>query len=83
MFLLTTAVSKPALGPTQPPIQCVTGSLSQRVKGPRSEADLSPPSSAKIKTAWSCTSTPPIRLHGAVFGKEKAQGQRYLYLSTS
>jgi hypothetical protein len=30
------------------------------------EADHSPPSSAKVKNAWSYTSAPPIRLHGAV-----------------
>jgi hypothetical protein len=28
------------------------------------EADHSPPSRAKVKNAWSCTSTPPIQLHG-------------------
>jgi hypothetical protein len=28
------------------------------------EADHSPPSSAESKNGWSCTSTPPIRLHG-------------------
>jgi hypothetical protein len=36
------------------------------VEWPGHEADHSPPSSAKVKNAWSYTSTPPIRLHGVV-----------------
>jgi hypothetical protein len=32
----------------------------------KGEADISPPSSAEIKNAWSYTSTPPIRLNGVV-----------------
>jgi hypothetical protein len=31
-----------------------------------SEADHSPPSSAKVKNPWSYTSTSPIHLHGLV-----------------
>jgi hypothetical protein len=38
-----------ALVSTQPPIQRVTGLLSQRVKQPGLEADLSPPCSAEVK----------------------------------
>jgi hypothetical protein len=41
--------------------------LSLEVKRPRREADYSPPSSAKVKNAWSYTSTPPIRLDGVLF----------------
>jgi hypothetical protein len=48
----------------QPPIQWVPGALSLGVKGPRREADHSPPSSAEVKKAWSYASTPPIRLQG-------------------
>jgi hypothetical protein len=40
--------------------------LSLGVKRPGHEADHSPQSSAKVKNAWSYTSTPPIRLHGVV-----------------
>jgi hypothetical protein len=65
IFLFTTA-SRPALGPTQPPIQWVLGSLSLRVKRPGREANHSPPSSAEVKNAWSYTSTSPISLHGVV-----------------
>jgi hypothetical protein len=35
-------------------------------KGPRREANHSPPSSAEVKNAWSYTSTPPTRLYGVV-----------------
>jgi hypothetical protein len=53
-------------GPTQPPIQLVTGALSLGVKRPAREADHLPPSSAEVKNAWNYTSTPPILLHGMV-----------------
>jgi hypothetical protein len=56
IFLFTTA-SRPALGPTQPPIQWVPGALSLGVKRSGREADHSPPSSAEVKNAWSYTST--------------------------
>jgi hypothetical protein len=65
IFLSTTA-SRTALEPTQPPIQWVPGALSLGVKRPEREADNSPPSSAEVKSTWSYTSTPPIRLHGVV-----------------
>jgi len=48
IFLLTT-VSRTALGPTQPPIQWETGSLSLRVKRPGRGVDHSLPSSAEVK----------------------------------
>jgi hypothetical protein len=64
IFLFTT-VSRMALGLTQP-IQWVPGALSLGVKRPEREADHSPPSSAKVRNAWSYTSTPPLRLHGVV-----------------
>jgi hypothetical protein len=35
--------SRPVFGPTQPPIQWVTGALSPGVKRPGSETDHSPP----------------------------------------
>jgi hypothetical protein len=57
IFLFTTA-SRTALGPTQPPIQWVSGALSLGVKRSGHEADHSPPSSAEVKNSWSYTSTP-------------------------
>jgi hypothetical protein len=57
IFLFTTA-SRPALGPTPPPIQWVPGALSQRVKRPGREADHSPPYSAEVKNEWIYISTP-------------------------
>jgi hypothetical protein len=47
-FSLTTA-SIPALGPYQPPIQWVPGTLSLGVRRPGRKADHSPPSSAEVK----------------------------------
>jgi len=57
IFFLATG-SRPALGPTQPPIQLVPGALSVAVKRPGRETDRSPPSSAEVMNAWSYTSTP-------------------------
>jgi len=65
MFIFAT-VSRTDLGPTQP-IQWVLGAVTPGVKRPEREANTSPPSSAKIKDAWSYTFTPPIRLHGVMF----------------
>jgi len=65
IFLFTTAF-RPALGPTQPPIQWVPEALSLGAKQSEREADHSPPSIVEVNIAWSYTSTPPIRLHGVV-----------------
>jgi hypothetical protein len=64
-FSLKTTASRPALGPTQPPIQWVPGAVSLGVKRPGRVADHSPQSSAEVNE-WSYTPTPPIRLHGMV-----------------
>jgi hypothetical protein len=50
--------SRPALGPTQSPIQWVPGALSPGVKRPGREADRSPPANAEVKKMWIYTSTP-------------------------
>jgi hypothetical protein len=65
IFLFTTA-SRPALGPTQPPIQWVPGALFLGVKRPGREADHSPPYSAEIKERVELYLNSPIRLHGVV-----------------
>jgi hypothetical protein len=56
IFLFATA-SRPALGPTQLPIQWVALVLSSGVKQLGCEADHFPPSSARVNE-WSYTSTP-------------------------
>jgi hypothetical protein len=44
------SVSRPALGPSQPPVQWVPGVLSPGVKArPGRDADHSPPSSAEVQ----------------------------------
>jgi hypothetical protein len=48
IFLFTTA-SRMDLGPTQPPIQGVPGTLSLGIKRPGREADHSTPSSVEVK----------------------------------
>jgi hypothetical protein len=55
---------RPALRPTQLPVQWVPG-----VKRPWREVNLSSPSSAEVKNEWSCASVSRIRLHGV--GREK------------
>jgi hypothetical protein len=47
------------LGPTQPPIQWVPGTLFLGVKRPGHEADHSPPTTAEVKKIRIYTSTPP------------------------
>jgi len=51
------------VGPTQLPTQWVPGYLFLGIKQLGHEADHSPPSSVKVKNAWSFTSTPPICLN--------------------
>jgi hypothetical protein len=48
-ILLFTTASRPALGPTQLPIQWVPGVLSLGIKRPGREAEHSPPSIAGVK----------------------------------
>jgi hypothetical protein len=43
------SVSRPALGPTQPPVQWVSGVLSRDKARPERDADHSSPSSAEVK----------------------------------
>jgi hypothetical protein len=65
IFLFTTA-SRTALGPTQPPIQWVTGAVSLGVKQPGRKAFHSLPSSAKVKECVELYLQTPIRLHVVV-----------------
>jgi hypothetical protein len=51
--------SRPALGPTQRPIQWVPGAPSLGVKRLGRNADHSPPASSEVKKMWIYTSIPP------------------------
>jgi len=59
MFLYFEA-SKPALGPTRPPIQWTPKAISPGVKRPMCEVHYSPPYLAKVKNAWSYVTTTHI-----------------------
>jgi len=76
-FLLAT-VSRPAMGNYKFPIQWVLDALSLGVKRLGHETNHSPSASAKVKNAWTYTSTHPICLHGMVL--TYAQGQLYVYI---
>jgi len=54
--ILFATASRTALGPTHFPILWVPAAPSAVVMGPGRQADHSPPSSAKVKNAWSYTS---------------------------
>jgi hypothetical protein len=56
-------MSRPSLGPTQPPIQGVPGALSLGVKQPDHDADHSPQSSAEVKNVELYLHS-SIRFHG-------------------
>jgi hypothetical protein len=56
-FILIGIESRPAVGPTQLPIQWVSWALSPGVKQPAREGHHSPTSNAEVKNSWSCTST--------------------------
>jgi hypothetical protein len=51
--------SRPVLGPIQPPILWVPGTLPPDVERTGREADHSPPTSAEVKKMWIYTSTHP------------------------
>jgi hypothetical protein len=63
-ILLSSKTSRPALGPTQPPVGWVLGAVFTGVKWPGSETDHSPPSSAEVTNVWSYNSILLICLQG-------------------
>jgi hypothetical protein len=66
MARLFSTHSRPALGPTQPPIEWIPGAISPGVKRPGSEADHSSPSSAEVKNGGAIPPLPHMSSwHGA------------------
>jgi hypothetical protein len=59
-ILLSSTVSRPALGTNQPPIQWVQEAIALEVMGQVGKADYSPPSSAEVKNGEAITSLPHI-----------------------
>jgi hypothetical protein len=57
-ILLFSTKFRPALGPTQPPIQWIQGVISPRIKRQVCEADQSPASSAEVKNGVAIPSLP-------------------------
>jgi hypothetical protein len=58
--------SRPALGPTQPPIHRIPGALPEGVKHLRRETDHASLISAEVKKNRDLYNHSPIRLHGAM-----------------
>jgi hypothetical protein len=50
--------SRPALGPTQPPIKCVPVIVSPGIKQPGRDAEQSPPSSTEVENGGAIPSLP-------------------------
>jgi hypothetical protein len=67
---VTTTASITSLGPTQPPLQWVSGALSLGVKRPGHEADHSPPYSTEIKEWVELYLRSPLHLHGVVLSSK-------------
>ena len=68
-------LSRPVLGPTQPPVQWVPG-----LSRPGRDADPSPPSSAVVVKRWSYTSTPPMDRTACTEPQCLYKGALYLFI---
>jgi hypothetical protein len=81
---LNSTESRPALGPTQPPIQWVRGALSPMVKRPGREADQSPPSTAEVKNGGAISPLPHTpSWHIAYLIKHKDKFTFHFYVYTT
>ena len=74
-------LSRPALGPTQLPVQWVPG-LSRGKERPGRDADPSPPSSAVVMKGYSYTSTPPMGRTACTEPQCLYKGDLYLFYRT-
>ena len=76
-------LSRPASGPTQPPVQWVPG-LSRGQRRPGRDADHTPPSSAEVKKELSYTFTHPMGLpeHLTGFPLPPTFGRNVLFSSS-
>ena len=72
---------KPALGPTQLPVQWLLG-LFRGKERPGRDADPSSPSSAVVMKGYSYTSTPPMGRTACTEPQCLYKGDLYLYLFT-
>jgi hypothetical protein len=70
-------LSRPALGPTPPPIQWIPGALSPGLKRSGREADHPSPTSAEVKKIWIYTFIPPYAFMAQCLISQ-VQGQFYL-----
>jgi hypothetical protein len=61
-ILLCSSASRPALGPTQALIHCISGALFSGVKRPGREVDHSPPASVEVKNGEAILPD-PVRHH--------------------
>jgi hypothetical protein len=66
---------------SNPHIKWVPRAISLGVKRSGREANHSPPSTAEVKNTYSCTSTPPIRLHGVVLNLNKRRRDNFTFTS--
>ena len=73
-------LSRPALGPTQPPVQWLPGFFSRGKERPGRDADPSPPSSAVVMKGHSYTSTPPMGRSACIEPQCLYKGDLYLYI---
>jgi hypothetical protein len=72
-LILFATASRPALGPTQPPIRRLRGLFPPGVKRPGREADHFPPFSAEVKNTWNYISTSPYAF--------KTVWKRYVFMA--
>jgi hypothetical protein len=75
-------LSRPALGPTQPPVQWIPG-LFRGKEWPGHHADPSSPSSAVVMEGQSYTSIPPMGRMACTEPQCLYKGALYLYLYLS